>query len=90
MAQVNRATEGKPFRETFATTQVFGSPKQCVERIRQIRSTVDAAEFVGVFKYGGMPLEEAERSLRLFAAEVLAEVHRMGGETSDAAAAAGR
>jgi len=28
-----------------------------------------------VFSYGGMPLEEAERSMKLFAAEVLPKVH---------------
>jgi alkanesulfonate monooxygenase SsuD/methylene tetrahydromethanopterin reductase-like flavin-dependent oxidoreductase (luciferase family) len=89
MAEMNRATAGKPFRDLFATTQVFGTPKQCIEKIRQIQRTVDAAEFVGVFKYGGMPADEAERSIRLFAAEVLPEVHRMSAETSEAAAAAG-
>ncbi len=35
---------------------------------------VGGDSFVGVFRYGGMPLEVAERSMRLFAAEVDARV----------------
>ncbi len=89
IAELNKATDSKPFREMFAGTQVFGTPKQCVDKIRQIQRTVDAAEFVGVFKYGGMPAEEAERSIRLFGAEVLPEVHRMSAEPAEASAAAG-
>ncbi len=34
--------------------------------------------FVGVFSYAGMPSEEAERSQRLFAAEVLPELRKLG------------
>jgi alkanesulfonate monooxygenase SsuD/methylene tetrahydromethanopterin reductase-like flavin-dependent oxidoreductase (luciferase family) len=56
-------------------TQCFGTPERCLEVLREIKQTVDAEEFVGVFKYGGMPLEEAERSMKLFAAEVLPKVH---------------
>jgi alkanesulfonate monooxygenase SsuD/methylene tetrahydromethanopterin reductase-like flavin-dependent oxidoreductase (luciferase family) len=56
-------------------TQCFGTPERCLEVLREIKSTVDAEEFVGVFKYGGMPLEEAERSMKLFASEVLPKVH---------------
>ena len=39
-------------------------------------ATTDAAEFVGVFTYGDLPLELAERSMRLFAEEVLRDLHR--------------
>jgi len=50
---------------------VMGTPDHCIEVLRKIRATLDASEFVGVFKYGGMPFEEAQRNLRLFAAKVL-------------------
>jgi hypothetical protein len=34
-------------------------------------------EFVGVFKYGAMPVEVAEHSMQLFANEVLPFVHEL-------------
>jgi len=37
---------------------------------------VDAAGVIGVFSYGGMPLETAERNVRLFAQEVLPRLQR--------------
>jgi hypothetical protein len=46
---------------------------------------MDAAEFVGFFKYGGMPLEVAQRSMKLFATKVLP--HIQGGSDQQNAAA---
>ncbi|HZP46456.1 MAG TPA: LLM class flavin-dependent oxidoreductase [Candidatus Binataceae bacterium] len=77
------------FRDMFSTTQCWGSPERCVEMLRTIQSTMDAAEFVAVFKYGGMPLEEAERSMRLFAREVLPHIQQ-GTSPMQQSAAAGR
>ena len=61
--------------EVFARNQVWGTPEQCIEKLRTIRATTDAAEFVGVFTYGDLPGELAERSMRLFAEEVLPALH---------------
>jgi len=38
-----------------------------------------------VFSYAGMPHEEAERNMRLFAREVLPELQRVDGEMRAAA-----
>ena len=59
----------------FAKTQVFGTPEQCIERMQEIQRTVGADQFVGVFRYGAMPIERAEASMRLFAREVLPVMH---------------
>lgn len=59
----------------FAETQVFGTPEQCIEKMKKIQRTVGVDQFIGVFRYGGMPIEKAEASMRLFAAEVLPEIH---------------
>lgn len=67
----------------FAETQVYGTPAQCIEKLARIQRITNAAEFVGVFRYGGMPVEAAERSMRLFAEQVLPAVHAM--ETAPAA-----
>ena len=62
------------FVEFFKSLQVFGTPEQCFEKITGVRERLGSETFVGVFGYTGMPLEEAEKSLRLFAAEVLPEL----------------
>jgi hypothetical protein len=88
MAEAGKNTPGA-FREMFTKTQCYGSPERCIETLRTIATTMDAAEFVGIFKFGGMPLEEAERSMKLFAAEVLPHIQR-GTSPTVASAAAGR
>jgi len=50
---------------------VWGTPAQCYEKILEIRERVGNDTFVGVFSYGGMDYADAERSMRLFAREVM-------------------
>jgi len=59
----------------FAKTQVFGTPDECIERMKEIQQTVGADKFVGVFRYGAMPVAKAEASMRLFAEKVLPVMH---------------
>ena len=66
----------------FLNLQVWGTPAQCVEKILDIRSRVGCETFVGVFSYAGMPYADAERSLRLFAAEVMPELQRLDAGTT--------
>src|SRR5581483_4099011 len=61
----------------FADLQVWGTPEQCVARIAELMGMVGADTFVGVFSYAGMPFEEAERNLRLFAEQVLPAIARL-------------
>jgi alkanesulfonate monooxygenase SsuD/methylene tetrahydromethanopterin reductase-like flavin-dependent oxidoreductase (luciferase family) len=60
--------------EFFLNLQVWGTPEQCYERILKTHSMIGNDAFVGVFSYAGMPYEEAERSMRLFAREVMPEL----------------
>ena len=57
--------------EAFASVQVWGTPERCIESLRNIQRTTGAAEFVGVFNYGDLPVDLAEKSMRLFAEHVL-------------------
>jgi len=86
MAEATKAAGG--FQDVFAETQVMGTPDHCIEVLRKIRATLDADEFVGVFKYGGMPLEEAQRNLRLFAQKVLPVIQAEDGSEREYQAAA--
>jgi alkanesulfonate monooxygenase SsuD/methylene tetrahydromethanopterin reductase-like flavin-dependent oxidoreductase (luciferase family) len=55
----------------FLDLQVWGTPDQCYEKILTIRQLTGAGAYNGVFSYAGMPYDEAERSMRLFARTVL-------------------
>jgi alkanesulfonate monooxygenase SsuD/methylene tetrahydromethanopterin reductase-like flavin-dependent oxidoreductase (luciferase family) len=61
----------------FVDLQVWGTPEQCHARIADIHRRVGNSHFVGVFSYAGMPPEEAERNMRLFAREVMPEVRKI-------------
>ena len=61
----------------FVNLQVSGTPEQCYERICDIHRRTGNSHYVGVFSYAGMPYEEAERSMRLFAAEVMPELRKL-------------
>ena len=58
----------------------------CYERVMKIRETVGQDHFVGVFSYAGMPYDEAEESMCLFAREVVPELKKVGATTRAAAA----
>jgi alkanesulfonate monooxygenase SsuD/methylene tetrahydromethanopterin reductase-like flavin-dependent oxidoreductase (luciferase family) len=89
MAEATKANSNA-FREMFTKTQVYGTPDQCLAALRTIAQTMDAAEYIAVFKYGGMPLELAKRSMKLFASEVLPHLQRGTSPMVQSAAAGGR
>jgi alkanesulfonate monooxygenase SsuD/methylene tetrahydromethanopterin reductase-like flavin-dependent oxidoreductase (luciferase family) len=62
----------------FMDLQVWGTPEQCHAKILDIRRRVGNSHYVGVFSYAGMPYDEAERNMRLFAAEVMPELKTLG------------
>ncbi|HXG17762.1 MAG TPA: hypothetical protein VNN62_01630, partial [Methylomirabilota bacterium] len=58
----------------FAKLMPWGTPDQVLEKLATIRDMIDANGFMLNFSYAGMPYDEAERNLRLFAKSVLPEV----------------
>jgi alkanesulfonate monooxygenase SsuD/methylene tetrahydromethanopterin reductase-like flavin-dependent oxidoreductase (luciferase family) len=63
--------------EFFVGLQVWGTPDQVIERIVTIQDHTHADSYVGVFSYAGMPHDEAERNMKLFAGSVMPELKRM-------------
>jgi hypothetical protein len=61
----------------FMNVQVWGTPKVCLEKIRNIREQVGCEQFVGIFRYADMPFAEAERNLRTFATTVLPDLKKL-------------
>jgi alkanesulfonate monooxygenase SsuD/methylene tetrahydromethanopterin reductase-like flavin-dependent oxidoreductase (luciferase family) len=58
----------------FVGWQAWGTPKQVTEKLAENRKRIDASTLLGHFCYGGMPLDVAEASVRLFAKEILPAV----------------
>src|SRR5690242_4240005 len=55
----------------FMNLQVWGTPEQCYEKILDIHARTGNSHYVGVFSYAGMPYEDAEQNMRIFAKEVM-------------------
>ena len=86
MAQIAQEKGGTDvLSEFFLSLQIWGTPEQCFEKILAVRARVGCDTFIPVFSYAGMPHEEAERNMRLFAREVLPELQRVDGEMRAAA-----
>jgi alkanesulfonate monooxygenase SsuD/methylene tetrahydromethanopterin reductase-like flavin-dependent oxidoreductase (luciferase family) len=62
----------------FMNLQVWGTPEQCYEKILDIHRRTGNSHYVGVFSYAGMPWDDAERNVRLFAKEVLPALAKLG------------
>lgn len=68
----------------FVDLQVWGTPEQCHQRIMDIHARTGNSHYIGVFSYAGMPYDEAERSQRLFAKEVMPRLQAMPIQQSSA------
>ena len=60
----------------YAKLMPWGTPDQVLEKLAMVRDTIDANGFMLNFSYAGMPFDEAERNLKLFAKSVLPEVKK--------------
>jgi alkanesulfonate monooxygenase SsuD/methylene tetrahydromethanopterin reductase-like flavin-dependent oxidoreductase (luciferase family) len=69
---------GRPreLRKIYTGIQAWGTPDQLIEKLRSRRALLGDFELSLICHYGGMPVEMAEQSMRLFASEVLPELHR--------------
>jgi alkanesulfonate monooxygenase SsuD/methylene tetrahydromethanopterin reductase-like flavin-dependent oxidoreductase (luciferase family) len=60
--------------EGFEAANAYGTPEQMIERFAQRREEIGPFELATCFRFGGIPIEDAEASMRLFAKEVLPEL----------------
>jgi alkanesulfonate monooxygenase SsuD/methylene tetrahydromethanopterin reductase-like flavin-dependent oxidoreductase (luciferase family) len=63
--------------EFYIGLQPWGTPEQVFEKVRTFCDLVGGDSYIGVFRFGGMPPAEAERSMRLFAKEVMPELKKI-------------
>ena len=64
--------------EAAASTQPIGTPDEIIDKIKTLQWAISLETLVIHVFYGGMPLDKAEKSLRLFAEKVLAGGARHG------------
>ena len=65
----------EPAARTYCSVNTYGTPTQIVEKLRARRELIGDFELNMIVSYGGMSQAEAEASVRLFAEEVLPELH---------------
>jgi hypothetical protein len=57
--------------DMYLGVNVWGTPDDIVERLRARRDVIGDHDLTCCFRYAGLPYDEAEASMRLFAEEVL-------------------
>jgi len=55
----------------FLAANAYGTPDQILTRLEQRRNVLGRFEECSAFRFGGIPFEEADASMRLYAKEVL-------------------
>ena len=63
--------DSSPFKLGFYRSHPWGTPDQAIRRATDLANAFGADEFMFTFKYGSMPMAAAEKSIRMFAREVL-------------------
>ncbi len=61
----------------FARLHPWGTPDQVVEKIEAIHDMVGNSAFMAVLSFSGMPYDEADRNMRLFASDVMPRLKAM-------------
>ncbi|MFN0091684.1 MAG: LLM class flavin-dependent oxidoreductase [Acidimicrobiales bacterium] len=70
-AEVLRRVGESGFLEMFMRATAWGTPDQILATLERRRELLGGFEYTTAFRYGGIPYEEAQASMRLFASEVL-------------------
>jgi alkanesulfonate monooxygenase SsuD/methylene tetrahydromethanopterin reductase-like flavin-dependent oxidoreductase (luciferase family) len=70
-SEVLRRIGASGFLEGFMKASIWGTPDDVLRALEARRKLLGAFELATSFRFGGIPFEKAEQSLRLFAKEVL-------------------
>jgi len=63
--------------EFFIGLQVWGTPEQVYEKVVDLQVKTGMDSYTGIFSFAAMPNKEAERSMRLFAHDVMPELKKL-------------
>ena len=73
----------------YVKIQVVGTPDECLQQLAELRRLTGLDHLVTEFGFGGMPHEQAEQSMRLFADRVVPVLQRDPAFSDPVAIAAG-
>lgn len=59
------------FRRAFVREHPWGTPEQVIAKVKRLAEAFGTSEIMFIFRYGGMPMKAAEKSMQLFAHEVM-------------------
>ena len=62
--------------EFYVSIQIVGTPDDCIQKIAELQQLTGLDHLITEFSFGGMPHEEAEINMRLFADKVLPVLQR--------------
>ena len=86
MAKTYSKMKDESFRkkatEFYVKIQVVGTPDDCIQQVAELRRLTGLDHLVTEFGFGGMPHEDAELNMRLFADRVVPVLQRDGAFTS--------
>ena len=71
--------------EGFLAANAYGTPDQMIRNFRNRYDIIGPFELATCFRFGGIPHDESEASMRLFAAEVMPELKSWDSETVELA-----
>lgn len=63
---------------------IFGTPEFVIEKIREVQEAGNIGHLITLHSFGDMPRDDVERSMRLFAREVLPVIKQIPTEQPDA------
>jgi hypothetical protein len=63
--------DADPFRQAFYRSHPYGTLDQVMKRASELANAFGTHEIMFIFKYGSMPKAATEKSMRLFAKEVM-------------------
>jgi alkanesulfonate monooxygenase SsuD/methylene tetrahydromethanopterin reductase-like flavin-dependent oxidoreductase (luciferase family) len=80
MAKTYSKMKDESFRKKatdfYVKIQVVGTPDDCIQQIAELHKLTGMDHLVGEFGYGGMPHEDAQLNMRMFAEKVMPVLQR--------------
>jgi alkanesulfonate monooxygenase SsuD/methylene tetrahydromethanopterin reductase-like flavin-dependent oxidoreductase (luciferase family) len=75
-AKMKEAEARQKATEFYVRIQIVGTPDDCIQQIAELRAVTGTEHIIADFSYGGMPHEEGELNMRLFADRVVPVLHQ--------------
>src|SRR5207248_9780581 len=80
MAKTDAKMQDDSYRDKatqfYVSIQIVGTPQDCLDQIAELQRLTGTDHLVTEFSFGGLPHEEAEVNMRLFADKVMPSLQR--------------